>query len=157
MRLIAMIMTILPLFMNAQSFNPSQLQPQNNVWPKGLEPRPKVPEIMPTMKPLYLSRAENAKAKLARKEQKLIKQARKTWKKEANLKTKQEKLKNLENATKNSNDLNLQKNIQKFKKQIAKSQDKVNKAKIKLESKSKKVKDFELAIEEAKFRREGRY
>lgn len=153
MRIRLIVMIILPFFVNAQNFNPPQIQPQNNIWPKGLEPRPKVPEIMPTMKPLYLSRAENAKAKLARKEQKLIKQARKTWEKEADLKTKQEKLKNIENAPKNSNDLNLQK----FKKKIAKSQDKVNKAKIKLESRSKKVKDFELAIEEAKFRREGRY
>jgi hypothetical protein len=152
-----MIITILPLFANAQNFNSSQIKPQNNVHSFGLEPSPKVPEIMPTMKPLYRNRVENAKAKLAREEQKLIKLARKTWEKEADLKTKQEKLKNLENTPENSNDPNLQKNIEKCKKQIAKSQNTLDKEKIKLESRSKKVEDFELAIEEAKFKREGGY
>lgn len=158
-RLIVMIIIIiiLPFFANAQNFNPSQIQPQNNVGPMGIESRPKVPEIMPTMKPLYRSRLENAKAKVAREEQKLIKQAKKTWKKEDDLKTKQEKLKNLVNAAGNSNDPNIQKKIEKYKKQIAKSQDTLDKEKIKLESRSKKVEDLELAAEEAKFKRFGGY
>ena len=156
-RLIVMIITILPLFSNAQNFNPSQIQPQNNVGPMGIEPRPKVPEIMPTMKPLYRSRVENAKAKVAREEQKLIKQAKKTWKKDDDLKTKQEKLKNLINTPGNSNEPNLQKNIEKCKKQIIKSQYTLDKEKIKLESRSKKVEDLELATKEAKFKKFGGY
>ena len=156
-RLIVMIITILPLFVNAQSFNPSQIRPQNNVGPMGIEPRPKVPEIMPSMKPLYRSRIENVKAKVAREEQKLIKQAKKTWEKEDDLKTKQEKLKNLINTTENNNDPNLEKNIAICKKQIVKSQDTLDKEKIKLESRSKKVEDLELATKEAKFKKFGGY
>tara|TARA_R110002033_G_scaffold148714_1_gene185798 strand:+ start:985 stop:1422 length:438 start_codon:yes stop_codon:yes gene_type:complete len=145
-------MIILPFVLNAQSFNPPKIQPSSNFSRTGLEPRPKVPEITPTLKPLSRSHVENAKAKLVREEQKLIKQARKTWEKEIALKTKQEKLNNLESTQKNSNDSNLQKKINIYRKQIAKSQAKLNKAKIKLELRSKKVAEFELAIEEAIFK-----
>ncbi|CAM3904096.1 hypothetical protein FLSI110296_02445 [Flavobacterium sinopsychrotolerans] len=76
--LIVMIITILPFFVSAQNFNPPKIKPPNVVHPIRLEQRPKVPDITLTMKPLYRSSMENAKAKLAREEQKLIKQAKKT-------------------------------------------------------------------------------
>ncbi len=77
MRISLIVMTILPLFINAQRFNPSKILSQHNILPFGQELHPKVPEIMPAMKPLYLSRKENAQAKLTREEQKLIKLAKK--------------------------------------------------------------------------------
>jgi len=153
--LIAIIIITFPLFVNAQNFKPPQILPSNNIFPMQQQ-RPQVPQ-MPTMKPPSRSRVENAKAKLVREEQKLIKLAKKTWEKEAYLKTKQEKLKNLENTPENSNDPNLQKNIEIAKKQIAKSQDKLNEVKTKMEISSKKVEAFEIAVEEAKFKREEEY
>lgn len=146
-----MIIMTLPLYANAQKFNLPTPQMQNPfIWGNQ---RPKVPEITPTLKPLYRSHVENAKAKLAREEQKLIKLARKAWKKEADLKKEKENLKNLENNPENSNNPYYQKKFEKLKTQIAKSQDKLNKVKTKVDLKSKELEDFELAIEEARFQR----
>jgi hypothetical protein len=139
------------LYANAQKFDSTQIRPNlSNPFLEG-EKSPKVPEITPTLKPIYRSRVENAKSKLLREEQKLIKLARKTWDKEADLKAKKEDLINLENTAKNSNNPSIQRNIDKYKKQIAHEQDILDKEKLKVEILSKKVADFELAIEEARF------
>jgi hypothetical protein len=78
--LMVIIMLILPLFMNAQSFSPSQIKPQHDIFPMQ-ERNPKLPQ-MPTIKPLYRSRIENAEAKLAKENRKLMKLAKKAWKQE---------------------------------------------------------------------------
>ena len=147
-----LITTLLSLYANAQKFDSTQIRPNlNNPFLEG-EKSPKVPEITPTLKPIYRSRLENAKSKLVREEQKLIKLARKTWDKEADLKAKKEELINLENTAKNSNNPSLKRNIDKYIKQIAHEQDILDKEKLKVELLSKKVADFELAIEEAQYK-----
>jgi hypothetical protein len=151
--LIIMTIMILPIFMNAQSFNPPQIRPTTTIFPMQ-EQRPQVPEIMPTMKPLYRSSVENAKVKLATEERKLIKLARKAWEQEDDLKKEQENLNKLENTPENSNDPAHQKKIEIAKKQIVKSHDKLNKVKKDVESSSKKAEDLEKKIEEAKFTRQ---
>nr|WP_315195233.1 hypothetical protein [uncultured Flavobacterium sp.] len=145
-------MLILPHFMNAQSFSPSQIKPQNDIFPMQ-ERNPRLPQ-MPTIKPLYRSRIENAEAKLAKENRKLTKLAKKAWKHEDDFKKKQENLKKLENIPENSDNPGYQKKIEIAKKQIAKSQDKLNEAKKDVESGSKKVEDLEKKIEEAKFTRQ---
>lgn len=146
------ITTLLSLYANAQKFDSTQIRPNlNNPLLEG-EKNPKVPEITPTLKPIYRSRIENAKSKLVREEQKLIKLARKTWDKETDLKAKKEELINLENTAKNSNNSSLQRNLDKYIKQIAIEQDILEKEKLKVEVLSKKVADFELAIEEARYK-----
>jgi hypothetical protein len=153
-RLIVMIIMTLPLFVNAQNFNPPQPKMQDPLFNQWENKRPELPQT-PTVKPLYRSRAENAQAKLVKEEQKLIKLAKKAWGKEADLKKEKENLKNLESTPDNSNNPNHQKKIEKSKKQIAKSQDKLNKAKAEVDSMSKKVKDIEIAVEAAKLKRKG--
>lgn len=150
--LIVLITTLLSLFATAQNFDPSKIRPNLGNPFLEREKSPKVPEITPTLKPIYRSRIENAKSKLQREEQKLIKLARKTWYKEAALKAKKEQLTDLKNAAKNSDNSNLQKNIEKYRKQIAKSQEILDKEKIKVTLLSKKVAEFELAIEEARYK-----
>ncbi|TPG39283.1 hypothetical protein [Flavobacterium pectinovorum] len=148
---IVLIITIIPLFANAQGFNQSQLR---NGTLMGVDERAPQLVQLPTMKPIVtLNHVEKAKAKLAREEQKLIKMARKAWDKEDDLKKEQEQLKTLENASQNSNDPNHQKKIETLKKQIAKSQEKVNEAKKEIELESKKVEDLENAIDDAKYTR----
>lgn len=78
-------------------------------------------------------------------------------KKKDDLKTKQEKLLNLENNLKNTNDSDYKKNIERTKEQIVKVQNELNKVKTLIESRSKKVADLEIAMEEAKFKREEDY
>lgn len=144
---------IMPIFANAQSFNPSQ-QVLLHGTVMGIDE--KAPQLvqLPTMKPIVtLNHVEKAKAKLAREEQKLIKIARKAWDKEDDLKKEQDQLKTLENASQNNNDPDHQKKIEALKKQIAKSQEKVNQAKIEVELESKKVEDLEKAIDDAKYTR----
>ena len=137
---------ILPLFVDAQNFNPPKPKMQDPLFNQWENKRPEIPQT-PTVKPLYRSRTENAQAKLADEERKLIKLAKKAWEKEADLKKEKENLKNLENTPENSNNYNHQKKIEKSKKQIAKSQDKLNKAKTEVDLKSKKVEELEIAIE----------
>ncbi|MFB3389422.1 hypothetical protein [Flavobacterium sp. LAR06] len=153
-RLVVIIIMILPLYINAQNFNPSKAQfTPRHPFGIGDEKPPQLVQL-PTMKPLStLTHVEKAQAKLAREEQKLIKLARKAWDLEDDLKKEQELLKNLENTKDRSNDH--QKRIEKLKLQIAKSQDKVNESKAEVESESKKVEDLEKAIEEAKYTRHG--
>ena len=151
-RLIVMIIMTLPLFVNAQNFNPPKPQMQDPLVNQWGSQGPKVLQLE-TVKPLYRSRAENAQSKLAVEERKLIKLARKAWKKDDELKEEKENLKNLENTPENSRNPNHQKKIEKSKKQIAKFQDQLNKLKMKVDSKSKKVKDMEIAIEVAKLKR----
>lgn len=155
-RLIIMIIMILPLFVNAQNFNPPKPQMQDPLFNQWGNKRPELPQT-PTVKPLYRSRAENAQAKLAIEERKLIKIAKKAWAKEADLKKEKENLKNLENTPEAGNNAYHQKKIEKSKQQIAKSQDKLNKLKTEVDSKSKKVEDMEKAIEAAKLKREEDY
>ena len=76
--------------------------------------RPELPQ-MPTVKPLYRSRAENAQAKLTNEESKLIKLAKKAWEKEADLKKEKENLKNLESTPQSSNNPNNQKKLKNLK------------------------------------------
>lgn len=101
-RLIVMIIIILPLFVNAQNFNPPKPKMQDPLFNQWENKRPELPQT-PTVKPLYRSRAENAQVKLAIEERKLIKLAKKTWAKEADLKKEKENLKNLENTPVNNN------------------------------------------------------
>ncbi|MBA4276527.1 hypothetical protein [Flavobacterium sp.] len=155
-RLIIMIIMILPLFVDAQNFNPPKPQMQDPLFNLWGNKRPELPQT-PTVKPLYRSRAENAQAKLAIEERKLIKIAKKAWAKEADLKKEKENLKNLENTPETDNNAYHQKKIEKSKKQIAKSQDKLNKLKTEVDSKSKKVENMEKAIEAAKLKKEEDY
>jgi hypothetical protein len=155
-RLIVMIIMILPLFVNAQNFNPPKPQMQDPLFNQWENKRPELPQT-PTVKPLYRSRAENAQVKLAIEERKLIKLAKKAWEKEADLKKEKENLKNLENTPDAKNNPYHQTKIEIAKKQIAKSQDKLNKVKTEVDSKSKKVEDMEKAIEAAKLKREEDY
>ncbi|WP_132011686.1 hypothetical protein [Flavobacterium sp. 90] len=151
--LIVLIVMIMPIFVNAQSFNPN---PSQQVLHGLMGVDERAPQLvqLPTMKPIVtLNHVEKAKAKLAREEQKLIKMARKAWDKEDDLKKEQDQLKTLENASQNSNDPDHQKKIEALKKQIAKSQEKVNQAKIEVELESKKVEELEKAIEDAKYTR----
>lgn len=155
-RLVVIIIMILPLYINAQNFNPSKAQfTPRHPFGIGDEKPPQLVQL-PTMKPLStLTQIEKAQAKLVREEQKLIKLSRKAWDLEDDLKKKQELLKNIENTRDRSNDPDHQKRIEKLKLQIAKSQDKVNESKAEVESESKKVEDLEKAIEEAKYTRHG--
>lgn len=152
--LITLKIIILPLFVNAQTFNPPTRQfNQNLLFGVRDEKPPKLVEL-PTMKPIStLTQIEKAQAKLEREEQKLIKLARKAWGLEDDLKKEQGLLKNLENTPEKSNNPEYQKNKENLKKQIAKSQDKVNKVKEEVELESKKVEELEKAIETAKFTR----
>ncbi|MBF4467139.1 hypothetical protein [Flavobacterium sp. LC2016-12] len=155
-RLVVIIIMILPLYINAQSFNPSKIQfTPRHPFGIGDEKPPQLVQL-PAMKPLStLTQIEKAQAKLAREEQKLIKLARMAWDLEDDLKKEQEQLKTLENDPDTSNDPDHQKRIEKLKQQIAKSQDKVNESKAEVKSESKKVEDLEKAIEEAKYTRYG--
>lgn len=151
--LIVFTVMIMPIFANAQSFNPSQ-QVLLHRTVMGIDERAPQLVQLPTMKPIVtLNHVEKAKTKLAREEQKLIKMARKAWDKEDDLKKEQDQLKTLENASQNNNDADHQKKIEALKKQIAKSQEKVNQAKIEVELESKKVEDLEKAIDDAKYTR----
>lgn len=155
-RLVVITIMILPLFVNAQTFNPPIRQfNQNHLFGVGDEKPPKLVEL-PTMKPhSTLTQIEKAQAKLTREEQKLIKLARKAWDLEDDLKKGQEQLKNLEIDPDRNNNSDHQKRIEKLKQQIAKSQDKVNESKTEVQSESKKVEDLEKAIEETKYTRQG--
>jgi hypothetical protein len=84
-RLIVIIIMILPLFVNAQNFNPPKPKMQDPLFNQWENQGPKVLQLE-TVKPLYRSRAENAQSKLAAEERKLIKLARKAWKKDDELK-----------------------------------------------------------------------
>jgi hypothetical protein len=101
--MIIMAIMMLPVFMNAQRFDPSQIRPPIDIFPMQKK-YPQVPEITPTTKPLYRSRIENAQVKLATEERKLIKLARKAREQEDDLRKEQENLKNLEDTPENSND-----------------------------------------------------
>lgn len=152
-RLMVIMILTLPLFINAQSFNPSQFRPTIGAFPMEKK-NPELPPKMPTMKPLNRSRIENMQVKLAKEERKLTKLAKKAWKHEVDLKKKQENLTKLENVVESNNDFNHQKKIETAKKQLTKSQDKLNKAKKDLELNLKKVEDLEKKIEKAKFTRQ---
>ncbi len=101
---------ILPLFVNAQNFNPPKPKMQDPVFNQWENKRPELPQTS-IVKPLYLSRAENAQAKLANEERKLIKLAKKAWEKEADLKKEKENLKNLESTPESSNNQKKLKNL----------------------------------------------
>lgn len=160
---ITLIIITLPLFVNAQvpeifkeaSRNIGRQQAEKILYPMQKQ-YPELPKT-PSFKPLYRNRIENAEAKLVREERKLKKLENEAQEKKDDLKTNQEKLLNLENAFKNTNDSDYQKNIERHKEQIAKIQNELNKVKILIESRSKKVADLEIAMEDAKFKREEDY
>lgn len=89
--LIVMIITILPLFVNAQTITPSTFIPPKptmeshnpfNWWKK------KYPDPLPTatVKHLNWSKLAKAETKLAKEERKLMKLVKRTWVKENDLK-----------------------------------------------------------------------
>ena len=147
------VIFILPLFMRAQNFNPSQIKPSYDVVFPMQDRNPKLPQ-MPTIKPLYRSPIGNLEAKLEKENSKLTKLAKKAWKQEDDFEKKQENLKNLENTPENSTNPGHENQIEIAKKQIAKSQNKLNEAKKDVESSLKKVENLENKIEEAKFTRQ---
>ncbi|MBF4506805.1 hypothetical protein IRZ83_08990 [Flavobacterium sp. JLP] len=151
--LITFIITILPLFANAQVDYNMQIPLHDPITGAPMQ-RPNTPKLE-TVKPLSRNHIERAQAKLIKEEQKLVKLAEKRWEKEADLKAKQLKLQNLEKTAKSGNDSGYQKDIEKYKKEIAKSQDELNEIKTEVELMSKKVEEFEKAIEEAKLTRQG--
>lgn len=147
MRFFIIIIVIFPLFVNSQNSTPPKIKPNFD----SQRYAPKVPEALPTLKPLYLSQLQKAKSKLSREEEKLIKQATKTRLKEADLKTTHEKLQNLEKTVKDSKDSNVKKKIEKCKSRIIKYQNALDKEKITLKLMTKKVEALELAIEQGEY------
>ncbi|MCV9929872.1 hypothetical protein OIU83_19585 [Flavobacterium sp. LS1R49] len=163
---ITLIIITLPLFANAQTHHfitdtekNKMLNQARNQAEQKLQQQNSYIELpkTPSFKPLYRNRIENAEAKLVREERKLKKLENEAQEKKDNLKAKQEKLLNLENALKNTNDSDYQKNIERTKEQIAEVQNELNKVKILIESRSKKIADLEIAMEDAKFKREEDY
>ncbi|MCV9933995.1 hypothetical protein OIU80_17065 [Flavobacterium sp. LS1R47] len=161
-----MIINTLPLFVSAQTHHfitdiekDKMLNQAKNQAEQKLQQQNSYIELPKTLllKPLSRNRIENAEAKLVREERKLKKLENEAQEKKDDLKTKQEKLLNLKNALKNTNNSDRQKNIERTKEQIAKIQNELNKIKILIESRSKKVTDLEIAMEEAKFKREEDY
>lgn len=114
-RLIAMIIMILPLFVNAQNFNPPKPNMRDPLFNQWDNQGPKVLQLE-TVKPLNRSRLENAQTKVANEERKLIKLERKAWGKEDELKKEKENLMNLENTPESSRNPDDQKKIEKSKK-----------------------------------------
>lgn len=160
---IVMIIITLPFFANAQqpnfikeaATNIGKRHAESTIYPAQKQ-YPELPKT-PFFKPHSRNRIENAEAKLIKEERKLKKLENEAQEKKDDLKIKQEKLLNLENAQKDANDFDSQKNIERTKEQITKTQNKLNKIKTLIESRLKKLADLEIAMEDAKFKREEDY
>jgi hypothetical protein len=151
-RLIAVLMLILPFFVNSQNFIPPKPKMQDIPFFKPWENNRPIVLQLEKVKPLNRSRLENAQTKVAIEERKLIKLARKAWDKEDELKKEKEHLINLEKTPENTRTPDHLKKIETAKKLIAKFEAELNEAKTKVDLRTKKLEDMEKAIEASKLK-----